>query len=435
MKYTLILLTALLLLALPAFSAGDKSTQIDVGVGIVDITPTEEIVLAGSPSPKKTAEVKSRLFVRALVLSANRKKGAIVTLDTLKYPVHLVQEARTRIEQTTGIPASDVIICAPHTHRGPLWSYYPDHLVTSIADAVALAASDHVPCTVGAAHGRVEGVSQCRRVIKEGHAWNVWQLKPDEVGKYPEEDEADPDFDVLALKSEDGKFKAILHNFACHPTSSPQPLISADYPGDTEKRVQEQIGYEVPALFLTGACGDVNPTSIARSDLFGEKLGDEIVRCLGQLAPIANPTLTIENREFKMPGRENPEFKEEEITRNWPAQLEHYRKAFDVMKERAQPTYPYFMTGIRIGEDFAIVTNANEIFCRIGVNIKSQSPFKYTMVAEQTNGAHGYVPTAKAFEGCSYETWFGEHSYLTTKAAEIIERQSVDILNKLKNKP
>ena len=54
------------------------------------------------------------------------------------------------------------------------------------------------------------------------------------------------------------------------------------------------------------------------------------------------------------------------------------------------------------------------------------------MVAEQTNGAHGYVPTARAFEGGSYETWFGEHSYLTTRAAEIIERESLDILNHLK---
>jgi hypothetical protein len=55
-----------------------------------------------------------------------------------------------------------------------------------------------------------------------------------------------------------------------------------------------------------------------------------------------------------------------------------------------------------------------------------------TMVAEQTNGAHGYVPTAKAFEGGSYETWFGEHSYLTTRAGEIIEKESLVILNRLK---
>ena len=78
------------------------------------------------------------------------------------------------------------------------------------------------------------------------------------------------------------------------------------------------------------------------------------------------------------------------------------------------------------------MTNASELFCEIGMSIKTQSPFKHTMVAELTNGAHGYVPTAKAFEGGSYETWFGEHSYLTTRAGEIIEKESLDILNYLK---
>src|ERR1700749_3063850 len=107
-------------------------------------------------------------------------------------------------------------------------------------------------------------------------------------------------------------------------------------------------------------------------------------------------------------------------------------KTFDEMKKREQPSYRYFFTGLRIGDDFAIVTNPNELFCKIGMIIKKRSPFKHTMVAEQTNGAHGYVPTTKAFEGGSYETWFGEHSYLSTKAAEIIERESLDILKRLR---
>ena len=133
-----------------------------------------------------------------------------------------------------------------------------------------------------------------------------------------------------------------------------------------------------------------------------------------------------------MPGREHPELKEADIALKWPGQLEHYKKSFSDMKKREKPSYQYFFTGIRIGDDFAIVTNPDELFCGIGMSIKRQSPFKHTMVAEQTNGACGYVPTAKAFEGGSYETWFGEHSCLTTRAGEIIEKESLDILNRLK---
>lgn len=430
MKQSLLLALSLCILATQA-PAELPQNEILAGVGLVDITPAGEVTLAGSPSPKKTAEVKTRLYARAVVLSANDTKVAIVTLDTLKYPVDLTVKARASIAHATGIPAANVIICSSHTHSGPLWSYYPDKLVTPITEAVSKAANDLTPCTLGMARGRAEGIAECRRVIKDGHAWNRWQLKPDEADKYPAEGPADPDFDLLAVRSADGKYKAILYNFACHAANNRAPLISADYPGDVELHVQKALGYAVPTLFLTGACGDVNPIYSVRRDLFQERLGGEILHCLERLEPIAKPTLAIEAPDFQMPGREHPEFREAEVARNWPAQLEHYRKAYTSMKAREKPAYQYFLTGIRIGDDFAIVTNANELFCSIAMKIKEQSPFKHTMTVEQTNGAHGYVPSAKAFEGGSYETWFGEHSYLTTKAADIIEKESMDVLNKL----
>jgi neutral ceramidase len=436
MKNALVLAVELVLLIHPAF-AGDaeRATSggyLDAGVGIVDITPTDSVVLAGSPTRLKSSSVGTRLYAKALVLAAGGQKVAIVTLDTLKYPVEHAVRARQQIEKTTGIPASNVIICASHTHRGPLWSYYKDQLVTPIAEAVAIAMRDLTPCRLGASKGKAEGVSECRRVIKDGTAWNRWQLPSADAHNYPAEGPADPEFDVLAVIGKDGRFKAVVYNFACHAGNTRELIVSADYPGDVQEYVQKRLGYDVPTLFLTGACGDVNPDYSVSRELLGEKIGGEIVRCLGQLEPIAKPALSAECREMAMPGREHQELKEADIALKWPRQLEHYKKTFDEMKLREKPTYQYFFTGIRIGDDFAIVTNPDELFCGIGMSIKKQSPFKHTMVAEQTNGAHGYVPTIKAFEGGSYETWFGEHSYLTTRAGEIIEKESLDILNRLK---
>ena len=51
---------------------------------------TRTRVLAGSPTQLKSSSVSTRLYVRALVLSAGGKRVAIVTLDTLKYPVEQV---------------------------------------------------------------------------------------------------------------------------------------------------------------------------------------------------------------------------------------------------------------------------------------------------------------------------------------------------------
>lgn len=47
--------------------------------------------------------------------------------------------------------------------------------------------------------------------------------------------------------------------------------------------------------------------------------------------------------------------------------------------------------------------------------------------------ARGYVPTAEAFIHRGYETWYGEHSYLSTGAGSLIETESVDILMQLEN--
>lgn len=436
MKKALSLAAALVWCAAATLSrsaeGGEPADYVDAGVASVDITPTEPVVLAGSPARLESSSVGARLFVKALVLSSGGEKVAIVTLDTLKYPVEPATRARRRIEETTGIPADNVIICASHTHRGPLWPYYKDQLVTPISEAVALAARNLAPCRLGTAKGRVEGVSQCRRVIKNGQAWNRWLLAPGEQGEYPEEGPSDPDFDILAVIGKDEKYKAIIYNFACHAANTRDLVVSADYPGDVQRHIQKHLDGEVAAMFLTGACGDVNPVPAANGDAFGEKLGAEIIRRLGELEPIAKPSLSVKTLETQMPGRERPEFSERDVALKWPGQFEHYKTAFDDMKERAKPSYSFFMTGIRIGDDFAIVSNPVELFCGIGMSIKKRSSFKHTMIAEQTNGAHGYVPTARAFENGGYETWFGEHSYLTTQAGEMIEKESLEILNYLK---
>ncbi len=429
-RHALALLAVLLLARL---EAAPLKGDLDIGVGIVDITPTESVVLAGSPTQLKSSSVHSPLFVKALVLSDGVQKIAIVTLDTLKYPVEQVILARQQIEKATGIPARNVIISASHTHRGPLWPYYKDRLVTPITEAVAMAARELVPCKPGVSKGRLEGVSECRRLIKDGSTWNRWLLDPAEAAKYPLEGRADPEFDVLALIGKDGKYKALVYNFACHPTSTRDIAVSADFPGDVQDSIRQHLGYEVPALFLPGACGDVSPIFSAKQEAFGEKLGEEIIRCLDRLESVDVASLSMESREVQMPGREDPEFMEADIALKWPKQLEHYRKAFNEMKKREKSSYLFLFSGIRIGKDFAIITNPDELFCEIGISIKKQSPFKFTMVAEQTNGGHGYIPTAKAFAGDGYETWFGEHSYLSTRAGDIIEKESLDILRHLKN--
>lgn len=425
------ILLILLLLAAPGVVISGETFL--VGTGRVDITPAEPVRLAGSPSPKQSSAVSSRLFVKALVIAAAEQRVMLITLDTLKYPVHLAIQARDEVERVTGIPAQKVVICSSHTHSGPLWSYYPDKLVTRIGEAAALAVKDLAHCRIGTAAGKVEGVSENRRVLIDGEAWNRWLLQPSQSGPHPAEGPADPAVGVLAAVGEDGRYKAVAFNFACHAANNRTSTISADFPGAIQENVEQQLGYRVPLFFLTGACGDVNPVYSVPANVVATRLSDEVRSCLGRLQFIEHPVVGVETRELAMPGRENPEWREADVAKKWPGQLEHYRKTFQEMQLHVQSSYRFFLSGIRLGDDFAIVTNPVELFCGIGMSIKAHSPFAHTLVVEQTNGAHGYVPTAEAFAGGSYETWFGEHSYLTTRAGELIEKESLDILSRLKD--
>ena len=98
------------------------------------------------------------------------------------------------------------------------------------------------------------------------------------VHNYPAEGPADPEFDVLAVIGKDGRYKAVVYNFACHAANTRELTVSADYPGDVQQYVQKHLGYEVPTLFLTGACGDVNPIYSVGRDFLADKLGGEVVR-------------------------------------------------------------------------------------------------------------------------------------------------------------
>ena len=419
----------------------------NVGVASIDITPKREVALAGFLSPKKTSTVDTPLFVKAMVISAGNQKVAIVTLDTLKYPTHLALKARQYVEKITHIPAANVIICASHTHYGPLWrpmvtaasvvhpeaarDYYSDGLVAVIGQAVAMAVGDAAPCTLGVARGKVEGVNQNRRVLIDGDCWNRWLLDPSQRSKYPAAGPADPELIVLAALDRNRRYKAIVYNFACHPVSTGRPVISADYPGHVQRCVEERLGYRVPTLFLLGPCGDVNARN--SSHVIGRKIADEILQRLDQLDRMTRPTLRVDCEEVQVPAREEPlEFNEEKISRKWSRAVDIFRRSFEWMKQRRKPTYKCVLTGVRIGDDFALVTNPAELFCEIGMNIKGRSPFRITMVSTLTNGASGYVPTADAFKIGGYETWYGEHSFLSVGAGELIERQSLEILKQLR---
>ena len=426
----LALLLALLLLCSCAMAACGSQKSYRVGVGTVNVTPEGLATIVGNTAPLPVSTVDFDLYVKAVVISAGKEQVAIVTLDSLKYPTSLAEEAMAKVEKETGIPADRITITSSHTHSGPHYSSYEDMLEDSIVEAVKLAKKDMEPCRLAVTSTNVDGVSHNRRLIDDGEAWNDWMITMRQAWYYYEAAGAcDTELIAVAAIDKNDNYKAILWNFACHANSNIASSISADYPAKVQEFIRSELDSQVEMFYLTGPSGDVNPNNSTES--VGNRIGELLLESLNELEPIDEVSLKMETNVIDIPAREDPVFAEEEIAEKWPDQLESYRNSFDATMKLRKESYPCYVCGISFGSTAAIITDPGELFSQFALNIKEASPFKYTLVTEQTNGALGYMPTERDFELHGYESWYGEHSLTSVHAGAMIEEESVSVLNGL----
>jgi neutral ceramidase len=58
---------------------------------------------------------------------------------------------------------------------------------------------------------------------------------------------------------------------------------------------------------------------------------------------------------------------------------------------------------ITLGDALAWVSLPGEIFVQLGLDLKLDSPFPQTMIAELANGSIGYIPNRRAYLQGNYE--------------------------------
>lgn len=416
-----------LTLAVILLGCGQAKKGYQVGVGTVDITPEGSVAIAGNSQASMSSEVSFPLCAKAVVFALGEQKAAVITLDTLKYPTELAQEAMEAIGRETGVPAEHVMIVSSHTHSGPHYSTYDGLLTQKMVEAVQQAEKDLESVELKVATIQVDGVAHNRRLLVDGSAWNTWMVKLQQARyMYPAVGPMDPELQLLAAVTSEGTYKALLWNYACHANANNMGTVSADYPGRVQEYLNEQLGYTVTALFLPGACGDINPNNTIES--IACPLGDGILEALKTAVPIQEESMRFSTTIVDIPTREDPVFADEEIRQKWPEQHASYESNFQNTLSGARESYPAYVCALQLGESFAMVSNPGELFCQYGLEIKEGSSYAFTMVVEQTNGALGYIPTLEDYTVGGYECWYGEHSNLSMQAGEMIRDASLKLL-------
>jgi hypothetical protein len=427
-----------LLLAISATSS--LSAEFRLGAAAVPINPPLGIALAGYYHERGSEGVLDDIFAKATVLDDGRTRAAIVVCDLISMPKWIVAEAREIIESQTGIPGTNVLIAATHTHTAPVllrdWSRddsdgaakpisknYNQTLPKLIAEAVAAANKERQPVRVSVGKENEPRLANNRRFwMRDGSvSWNPGKLNSQIVRPAGP---IDPEVAVFYAETAAEKPTPLLTfvNYAMHPDTTGGTRISADYPGALSRALALYKGPGMLTLFGNGTCGNLNHTDVRwagaqggphEAARHGTILAAAVFKTYPRLQPLGNAgPLRVRSETVKLP---LPAFTSEQLeqarvdvrtakdnTRDGFMKLVRAHRTLDIAAREGKPQ-EVEMQVIALGRDVAWVAWPGEIFVELGLSVKAGSPFAHTYNVELANGAVGYIPNKSAYPEGNYE--------------------------------
>jgi len=440
-----------------------------VGVAEIDITPPVGSRMAGYFYERLATGTHDPLQAKALVLRQGETQVALVSCDLIGISLSVTTNARVRVSERTGIPVSNIVICATHSHTGPLFEGplrdyfhelaerkhardpqepvdYPAFLTEQVVKAVAEAQAGLRSAEVQAGIATQPGLAFNRRYwLKNGKvAFNPGQLNPDIVRPAGP---SDPDVGILLARDAVTKQPfAGLTVFATHSDTVGGTLYSADYEFYLEQALRSAFGKAFVSAFGLGTCGDINHIDVSRkepttgqavSERIGTTLGKAVLSAAPRLPVVTKPALAVRSTTLQVP------FQQPTPTQIADAHAVMQRfsdtnttflalvaavRTLDLAGLGA--TRPMEVQVFRLDAETAIVCLPCEIFVELGLAIKKASPFKRTVVIEICNDRPSYVPTLKAFAEGSYEV---TNARVKPGAGEMLVHAAVRLLGSLKS--
>lgn len=418
-------------------------TTLLAGAAAVDITPPVGGLMDGyGVRLEPSRGVHDPLFARALVLDCGGgpdDRCALVSCDLLGVHPWITGEVRRLAADAAAVPAEHVVVAATHNHAGPaglrggMFSRLDEGLAAMVARRVAgaieFAFDQRRSATLKVGRATVDTVSMNRRHPE-------WPI--------------DPVLRLLLVDGDDGPVASLL-NFACHGTvlDATNLSLSAEFPGAACRLLQQETS--APALYLNGACADVNPVWV-RQDFdsvsrVGSIIGGQALRLIDELRTlgpgqrahnirwdefpekpvpgrIVGPRLRAARREVELPLR--PFATDEEYAariagleaeveplpaasderRSVMARLTRLRTerwAATWARRRPETVQRTELQALSLGEGLALLALPGEFFVSTAESIRAASGVDDLLVACYANDYVGYVIPPAAYDEGGYE--------------------------------
>lgn len=378
------------------------------GAARANITPDPQVKNWVTDEPY--GSVLDSIYVRALVLSDGETEVTILAWDLISASEVGVGRVRAAISDSTGIPASHILINSSHSHSAP---FVPDLVEDGDApwDSTHQVWAQTLPerCAVAAkkAQAALEPASLAiGRAYAGEWLFNRRPLSPADtvVTVFRPENpyalpnglrfrDVDPTATVISVTDADSNAIATVFSVACHAVSTykESKAISGGWPGAASRNIEARLGGEV--LFLQGCAGDVVPSrrGLDATEAMGEFYGERVQAAHERRHPLPAAKLSVARDSLAM-----------------PVAPEH-REGWDTTSKKTE------VQVISYG-GLAIVGLPGEPLVGIAKAIQDRSDLPHTVVLGYTNGgALGYVGMPGELGRGGYEStmaWGTEESGL-----------------------
>lgn len=409
-----------------------NSGLVHAGIARRVINPNPGVELAGWGYylERTWTGIHDDLFVTACCFEYDGEVAVVVALDLMTIGVGFTQHVREKASRATGIPGNNILLTASHSHNAPTTgallgvgqedSAYVDFVVNEAVEAIVSALKQRVPVRLAVATGSCAGLTFNRTRENGPVDTTLTVLRVDVV--------------------ETGEPIAVLINFQAHPTVLTELMptkITRDVPGQICDAI-EMAFPTATAMYLQGACGDVNfHREYVDSNRYREpgraisKIAIEAVTTAtptqSQFVKVVNATAALPVRHWTQEeldadrieaarrlaerdlsgwretiGRVMVNRPDDMVARHggdeWKAveamcrfQVEWTDRMID------QARLPLHLDAevqvIRLG-DLAVAANATEFFTMLALDVRARSPAQHLMIAAYSNGRIGYLPDA-----------------------------------------
>lgn len=402
-----------------------------LGVAREIITPPLGTRLAGYAPAPPAESIADDLTATAFYFQQGGTRALMVSITVCSIKDALAEELLSLIEKKIGLPRECIMLCATHTHTGPITS--GAQLLANIDDGRSYVDSIYIPKILSAVEKAMQNTQCVQMGIATGESLvgiNRRELRSDnkiDFGQNPW-GPFDPRMTVISFRNAAGKTVANMIHYGAHCTAAGcRGIISRDWPGDMIDALDEVSGGIT--AFFNGPEGDTGPrisNGMTGGDMshvreLGHVAAQDAVRIYRLISDYHDATLKTSSKNLMIPIKKRPTLEEakEQYKKydNKKAIVVEYMKKTTLEKILASYEDGYEdkeaecipQNLIALG-NLVFAASPFELFSEIGLRIDRYCSNARVLNLSNTNGSGAYFITEDAIPRGGYEVEIFLHS-------------------------